>query len=728
MTTWLAFSPAFCPGLTMTLTMPHRPLSEVPARTSPRRDRAAESCRALGDLLRLSQRSDQERHGGEGDGTVDGIIGRSVLRSLLSTLQARDISCVRHSRRVAQLAVTLAESLGWEGRQLRCLEVAALLHDIGKIGVPDNILFKPAKLSPDELELMALHYNIGLDVLQTCRVDREVLAIVSESQQANLGPDGMKRMGREPHLGARILAVADAYEALCTDQVYRPGRPHDEIIKILTDASGTQFDGNIVHALSRYVRTHGLPFANSSRELDESLRNRPPQTPEELLETQALGLMFSYLYVLESLYDGFYLMDADLRVVCWNRGVETLLGRPASDMLGRTWTSRLLDYHDLQNQPLGEPQCPLHAVMQQHASVVAEIQLPRADGRHLRIESQTIPLLDEHGRLLGVLEILRDLTRSGGRRPQEFRELKLAATRDALTSVANRGELETQLTALITDFSRNPLEPFSVIFVDADHFKSVNDKYGHAVGDQVLIDIARLLQQETYSGELVGRYGGEEFIILCPGANLEEAVRKAERLRTSMRNSRIGGRDQLRVTASFGVAQAEPGDSVESVLRRADKALYLAKEQGRDRTCSLMNAQLLAGDGPRGTTPEAVDPFEHTTWFAAVVAADMVVYKLGGYVSDNHAKLLEVTNEHVLMRLGRRSAWSYLGLGGDSGPLEVKVMFGTALGNAQNKGRSQAKVNIGIKVRPLSKWRHAEAFQHRATAIVRELKNYFAGD
>src|SRR5690606_10371383 len=140
---------------------------------------------------------------------------------------------------------------------------------------------------------------------------------------------------------------------------------------------------------------------------------------------------------------------------------------------------------------------------------------------------------------------------------------------------------------LVAEYScSNGREPFSVIFLDIDYFKSINDTYGHTVGDEVLVDLARLLQHETYSGELVGRYGGEEFVVVCPGTDLMQSIKRAERLRVAISRGHLGNVKGLEVTASFGVTQSEPGDSVESIIRRADKALYKAKDLGRNRTCS----------------------------------------------------------------------------------------------------------------------------------------------
>ncbi len=136
--------------------------------------------------------------------SVDSVVARGVLKRLVSALHYRDVATLRHSRRVGMLATGMAQQLGWEGRHLRVLEVAALLHDIGKIGVPDNILRKPGKLSPDEAELMSVHHNIGADVLQACRLDKEVIQIVVDSHTFYDVPlDDSRSVGDEIHLGAQ---------------------------------------------------------------------------------------------------------------------------------------------------------------------------------------------------------------------------------------------------------------------------------------------------------------------------------------------------------------------------------------------------------------------------------------------------------------------------------------------------------------------------------------------
>lgn len=682
----------------------------------------SDSSRVLLGLMALSHKA--RRQSPSDDDILEGVISSGVLRSLLSALHFRDPATLYHVRRTANLATMLARFLGWEGRHLKVLEVAALLHDMGKIGVPDNVLFKPGVLSPDESELMSLHFNIGLDVLQACRVDPAVLDFVGTTHSYSDGTTSRFRNINEVPMGARILTIADAYDSLRTSQVYRPGKSHQEAMQILDQNAGTQFDGNIVSALGRCCAKQGIPEYSQGTENQGC--NSFSLGPLEALEASTLCHIFNHLYLLESLYDGFYLIDSDMRVVVWSRGLETLLGYSAVDMLSRTWTDRELSFTDLTGEALLDPDLPLQRVLQSGRTMNASLRARHVDGGWKEIELQTVPLLDGEQRLFGVAGIVRDLTRAG-RKPQEYRELRRAATRDSLTMLANRGELETQLTVLLTDQGRPGKDKrFSVIFVDADHFKSINDTYGHTVGDKVLVELARLMQQEMYSGELVARYGGEEFVVLCPDTDLETAFARAERLRNAISKLQIADMPGRAITASLGVAWYEPGDSVESVLRRADEALYLSKHRGRNRTHSLTVAQ------SRDAREEQVDdqnadPLVFQSAFEAVVSYDMAIYKLGGFVTDHEARLLKVTPNQVTMQIGRVGFIPYWGNEPSSQPIELVLNIGKPVIGANPKAAS-CKTEVTVRITPRGWIRQPEAFQRRAKLVFKELRAYFVAE
>lgn len=684
-----------------------------------------DSTRLLIGLMTLHKRAEAMSQAGGANDSLSGIISKGVLRSLMSALYFRDAATVQHSRRVAQLATGIAKHLGWESKQITLIEVASLLHDVGKIGVPDNILFKPGKLSPDEAELMNLHHNIGVDVLQACRVNNEVLKYILQAAHHYHGYIGRTRpVGSNVCQGARILAVADAYDSLSTDKTYRQGQSHADIMGILKEASGSQFDGNIVRALERWAENEALPSGDPSEESAQAGSPSKSMASENSQEAGALGHIFAYLYLLESLYDGFYLVDSDLRFVIWNRGAEKLLGRNAYDILGQVWTTPLLGYADGQGDPLSDNDLPMKRAVECGKPATQNVQIQAADGRWIDVEMQTVPLIDEEGQIHGVAEIFRDLSRNSVR-PREYRDLKLAASRDSLTSLANRGELETQLAMMLHDQQKQSAEPFCVIFTDVDHFKAINDGYGHAVGDQVLIDVAKSLQHEVSSGDLVARYGGEEFVIVCAATDLEQGFKRAERLRLSIMNGSIGGMADLQVTSSFGVTQVEKGDTVEELLRRADSAQYKAKATGRNRTVSLTSAESLEEQAEKKA--EVVNSrFVYETTFHACIAADMIVYKLGGFVRDEHGSLTDVSPTRAVIRLGNRSPIPFWGRSPSWQPIELVVEFGSEKATPSRKQKVASKqVAIKVHVEPLGWIRNADVFQGRAQAVVRLLRSYF---
>jgi len=166
----------------------------------------------------------------------------------------------------------------------------------------------------------------------------------------------------------------------------------------------------------------------------------------------------------------------------------------------------------------------------------------------------------------------------------ELASARAEANFDFLTGLVNRKRFERAIEDAIKDFHKKNY-PFSIIFVDVDNFKKVNDTYGHLVGDIVLKEIASIFKFYLRANTVVGRIGGEEFCILLPGVEIEDAKNIAERLRKIIENREIKLEDGtvLKVTASFGVTQVKMGDTLKTILERADKALYKAKKTGKNK-------------------------------------------------------------------------------------------------------------------------------------------------
>lgn len=211
---------------------------------------------------------------------------------------------------------------------------------------------------------------------------------------------------------------------------------------------------------------------------------------------------------------------------------------------------------------------------------VDESRLRCADGRVRWFRNRIVPVKDGSGHILEWVGAGREVTR---RKLREQR-LEKRATLDQLTEALNRWAFEELLDDEIEKANRHDT-PFSLVLFDADHFKSVNDKYGHDVGDEVLQKLADTVDQFVRRTDSLARWGGEEFVILLPDTGLDEGKWLAERLRRRVAAARVPGPGH--VTVSIGVAQYAVGEPKEAVLKRVDEALYRAKESGRDRVCCL---------------------------------------------------------------------------------------------------------------------------------------------
>ncbi|PKN46195.1 MAG: sensor domain-containing diguanylate cyclase, partial [Deltaproteobacteria bacterium HGW-Deltaproteobacteria-16] len=169
------------------------------------------------------------------------------------------------------------------------------------------------------------------------------------------------------------------------------------------------------------------------------------------------------------------------------------------------------------------------------------------------------------------IETLHDLTE---RKKMEEALTRLATT-DTLTGICNRGKIEESLRQEMARSARYG-SPLTILLFDLDFFKKVNDTFGHSIGDQVLKEVAATVGKHIRETDTLGRWGGEEFMVLCPGIVAQDAVAIAEKLRQRVEELPIG------VTISCGIAGCLPGESMDGLINRADKALYAAKHSGRN--------------------------------------------------------------------------------------------------------------------------------------------------
>ncbi len=288
-----------------------------------------------------------------------------------------------------------------------------------------------------------------------------------------------------------------------------------------------------------------------------------------------------YKQVLENLYEGVYFVDAERNITFWNKGAERITGYLASEILGKACYDNILKHVDDQGCQLCINGCPLHKTIADGIMREAPVYLYHKEGHRVPVSIRTIPLYEGEA-VIGAAELFTD-QREQFHQQQNLKELKTLAFHDQLTELPNRRFLEQVLKAKWMEFERMGRK-FGIAFMDLDHFKEVNDTHGHLIGDEVLKMVAKTTRGALRREDMVGRWGGEEFMIVLSDAD-EEMIRVvSEKIRMLIEHSalKVEGKT-LSVTVSVGAAIARFDDSLESMIKRADEKMYKSKNQGRNR-------------------------------------------------------------------------------------------------------------------------------------------------
>ena len=296
------------------------------------------------------------------------------------------------------------------------------------------------------------------------------------------------------------------------------------------------------------------------------------------MDISALGLE----QVLDNLHDAVYVLDRDRRIILWNRAAERITGYDRASVVGRRCRDGLLVHVDEAGCQMCHESCPAAAVMDDAVPRDAELYVQHRDGHRVPIRIRATPLFDGDGAMVGALEMFSDNTTERDRR-ERLEDLERSALLDHLTELPNRRALDEELTAREARFNRYG-RVYGLLMIDIDHFKQVNDTWGHETGDRVLTMVARTLAATTRSGDLVGRWGGEEFLVVLSAGDETALMAAGERYRAMVqRSSLTGPGGPLSVTVSIGGALATAWNEVDDVVRAADQRLYEAKRDGRNR-------------------------------------------------------------------------------------------------------------------------------------------------
>ncbi|MGB5466417.1 MAG: EAL domain-containing protein [Sedimenticolaceae bacterium] len=330
---------------------------------------------------------------------------------------------------------------------------------------------------------------------------------------------------------------------------------------------------------------------------------------------------------LDVLAEGLVILDRGGRIVLANHAFERKLGQQKTLLVGNSLSSLTWQIGDTKEEA-ADGDLPWQIMLDSGATpATTQLTLRTARKELLSFAVNCSPVKAPDDSVRGVVVTFDDLTELEHKNAdlerameklehtqreitRQNRELQVLATRDALTGVLNRRSLFDGMATLLSEVADQG-EPLSCIMVDIDHFKSINDRFGHATGDKVIKILARTLTQCVRADDLVGRYGGEEFCVIVPGVTEEAAAAIAEKMRRAIYEGR-GAKftSALRISASFGVAATFTGEKLAEVLvDLADKALYQAKERGRNRVVRWSEVEHhtdRAGDEDAGVPTEAV--------------------------------------------------------------------------------------------------------------------------
>jgi diguanylate cyclase (GGDEF)-like protein/PAS domain S-box-containing protein len=277
--------------------------------------------------------------------------------------------------------------------------------------------------------------------------------------------------------------------------------------------------------------------------------------------------------------EGIFGLDLDGRTRFINPSALRMLGFRQDEIEGQHQHA-LFHHSHHDGRPYPESECPIARTLKDGVVRRQEDWFIRRDGNGFPVELTCAPLIED-GRLSGAVVVFHDI--SENKRREEA--LIALANTDALTGVANRRHFLERLKAELGRVGRHATQA-SLLMIDLDHFKRVNDTYGHATGDEVLRNLAALARQTLRQSDVIGRVGGEEFAALLPDDDAASAVQTAERLRKALETHPVVTADgaKVTVTASIGVTRLRAGDQKpEAPLGRADEAMYQAKNEGRNR-------------------------------------------------------------------------------------------------------------------------------------------------
>ena len=290
----------------------------------------------------------------------------------------------------------------------------------------------------------------------------------------------------------------------------------------------------------------------------------------------------AYSRIMENLHDGLYFVTPDRVITFWNKAAEAISGFSAAEVTGRSCADNILTHVDGDGNNLCTGMCPLAATMLDGVPRDAGVYMHHKNGHRIPVSVRTTALTDTNGKVLGGIELFSDRSNQETN-DARIKELEKLALLDNLTQLANRNYLEREIRNCLEEKKRFQI-PFGILFMDIDHFKHVNDRYGHDAGDRVLEFVAKTFVANARPFDLYGRWGGEEFIGIIRNIDGNDLELMGNRLRMLVEKSYVRyGEEKLNVTISMGATLVKEEDTRNAIIKRADALLYDSKNAGRNR-------------------------------------------------------------------------------------------------------------------------------------------------
>ena len=555
-----------------------------------------------------------------------------TIEALALAIDAKDHTTHRHLHRVRTYALAVAKEMGLNERESDALRAAALLHDIGKLAVPDHIISKPGRLTPEEFEKMKIHPVVGAEILEKVAFPYPVAEIVRSHHEKWDGsgyPDGLK--GEEIPICARILAAVDCLDAIASDRQYRKALSLDEAMKKVAEQVGISFDPQVVEILQRRhvelekLALSSLASAEKTRSSDvyRVERGEQPAAGFEYnlsrrngSDTDFLSSIASARHEAHTLFElsqdlgnslsldeTMSLVSVRLRkLVPYDSFVAFV--RKGNLMVPEFVSGdnfRLLSSLEI---PVGEGLCgwvALNAKPIINGNPAVEPGYASSPRIMSDLRSALMVPLEAVSGLVGVLalyqtepdaftsdhlRVLQVITSKVAlsiENALKYRQAESSATSDYLTGLPNARALFMHLDSEVARCKRED-STVAVMVCDMNGFKQINDRYGHLEGDKALKIFSNSLREICRKYDYVARMGGDEFVIVVPNMAPEALSEKAALVTALAREAgrQVCGKDLL--SSSVGAAfYPRDGSDAEQLLTEADRRMYADKQMHYDQ-------------------------------------------------------------------------------------------------------------------------------------------------